>query len=237
MSGADAVSEATEAARAAGVSTRAARSGELIDFFEGIWGEGRVGDPSFIRAIVHAGNSALVAERGGVVVGAALGVLGWDGGLHLHSHMVAVDPTVRAGGVGFAIKLAQRAECLGNGVTEMRWTFDPLIRRNAHVNLVKLGATVRQYLPDFYGDLDDDINGNDRTDRFEVSWLLDAPVGATPSPGATGLPLAADFEALRREDPAAASALRARSAAWFAGGGPYRFTGEGWSRAGDSVSA
>ncbi len=64
-------------------------------------------------------------------VGATLGFLGWSGGLHLHSHMNAVDPAARGRGIGVALKLRQRAVCLAHGVDEMRWTYDPLIRRNA----------------------------------------------------------------------------------------------------------
>jgi predicted GNAT superfamily acetyltransferase len=170
----------------------------------------------------------LVASSGGRAVGAALGVLGWAGGIHLHSHMVAVDPAIRASGIGFAIKLAQRAECLDNGVTEMRWTFDPLIRRNAHFNLVKLGARVSAFHPDFYGVLADDINGTDATDRCEVSWRLDEPVGARPAVGATDLELPADFEALRRDSPDEASALRARSRAAFLAAERFAPTEFGW---------
>jgi predicted GNAT superfamily acetyltransferase len=220
--------EAETYASAARIVIAPAPIGPLITFLETIWGAGRAGDPSFITAVAHAGNSVLLATRDGEAVGAALGVLGWEGGLHLHSHMVAVAPGLRAGGVGFAIKLAQRAECLDNGVTEMRWTFDPLIRRNAHVNLVKLGATVRAFHPNFYGSLDDDINGTDVTDRFEVSWRLDAPVGGAPVQR-TDFELPADFEALRRDDPAAASALRSRSSAAFAAATSWQFSGAGYA--------
>ena len=206
--------EADAAASAARIEIVEEPIPALIEFLEGIWGAGRVGDQSLIRAVAHAGNSVLLATRDGATVGAALGVLGWEGGLHLHSHMVAVAPGERASGVGFAIKLAQRAQCLDNGVTEMRWTFDPLIRRNAHVNLVKLGATVRAFHPNFYGSLDDAINGSDATDRFEVSWRLDAPVGGEKA-SRTDFELPADYEALRRDDPAAARELRARSTAAF----------------------
>lgn len=223
-----ATDEARGAATAADAVIRAASGAELVAFFESIWGPGRVGEPSFVRAIVHAGNSALVAVRGDRVIGGALGVLGWDGGLHLHSHMVAVDPSVRGAGVGFALKLTQRAECLAHGVTEMRWTYDPLIRRNAHLNLVKLGATVLAYRPDFYGSLDDRINGTDATDRFEVSWLLDAPVGAAADDGPADVVLPPDYEALRREHPASARALRAETAALFASAGRILFTGDGY---------
>jgi predicted GNAT superfamily acetyltransferase len=207
--------EADAAASAARIRIGPAEIAPLISFLESIWGTGRAGDPSFLTAISHAGNSVLLATRDGEPVGAALGVLGWEGGVHLHSHMVAVSPHVRAAGIGFAIKLAQRAECLENGVTEMRWTYDPLIRRNAYVNLVKLGARVRAFHPNFYGSLDDDINGTDATDRFEVSWTLDAPVGGAPRE-TTDFVLPPDYEALRRDDPDAARTFRSSSTRAFA---------------------
>ena len=199
------------------------------------WGRGAGADPSFIQAIAHAGNTVLIAERDGVLIGTVVGVLGWDGGLHVHSHVAAVTPSAR-GGVGFALKLAQRALALENGVTEIRWTFDPLIRRNAHLNLDKLGATVIAYHPDFYGRLNDAISGADRSDRFEVSWQLDSP-GVTEAvtrsleragPLATfpGVQVPAhdhgirfelhpDFEAFRRDDPDAAAEFREASRAVF----------------------
>ena len=156
-----------------------------------------------------------MAQRCGVrappidVVGATLGFLGWAGGLHLHSHMNAVDPGARGRGVGVALKLRQRAICLAHGVTEMRWTYDPLIRRNARLNLVRLGAEVVAFLPDFYGELRDAITGTDRSDRFEVRWRMDSPRTARalargPQPEwrpEGGLALVADFEHVRAQDP------------------------------------
>ena len=44
--------------------------------------------------------------------------------------------------------------------------FDPLVRRNARLNLVRLGADVTDYLPDFYGAMDDAVNAGDRSDRL-----------------------------------------------------------------------
>ena len=52
------------------------------------------------------------------------------------------------------------------------WTFDPLVRRNAYFNLAKLGAAVRAYHPNFYGEMDDGINGGDESDRVLVEWAL-----------------------------------------------------------------
>lgn len=213
--------------------------------FSATWGAGRGADASTLQAIAHAGNPVLVARRDDLVLGALFSFLGWDGGLHVHSHMTAVDPDLRSTGVGFALKLAQRALCLENGIREVRWTYDPLIRRNARFNLWKLGAHVTAFRPDFYGVLDDAINGSDRSDRFEVSWLLDAPeveeaLAGGHAPGAPrpdggrhdDLGLPADFEALRAQDPGAASDLRERSRLLFSealdAGRHVRFTGSGY---------
>lgn len=213
--------------------------------FSATWGAGRGADASTLQAIAHAGNPVLLARRDDVVLGALFSFLGWNDGLHAHSHMTAVDPRLRSSGVGFALKLAQRALCLENGIREVRWTYDPLIRRNARFNLWKLGARVAAFRPDFYGVLDDAINGSDRSDRFEVSWPLDAPEveglldddrAAVQRPRADGraddLELPADFEALRSEDPAAAAELRERSRGLFAealgGAGTVTFTGTGY---------
>jgi predicted GNAT superfamily acetyltransferase len=240
---------AERAAHAAGVDVlevgTPADAADTVALFSATWGEGRGADTSTLQAIAHAGNPVLLARRGELVVGALFSFLGWDGGLHAHSHMTAVSPTVRSAGVGFALKLAQRAQCLEHGIGEVRWTFDPLIRRNARFNLWKLGATVRAFRPDFYGVLDDAINGTDRSDRFEVSWRLDSAeveqtveeavagrVRREPSGLTDDVTLPEDFESLRRTDPGAASRLREASRQWFAdadhAGATVRFSGTGY---------
>ena len=169
------------------------------------------------------GTTVLVATAEGKQVGATLGFLGWSEGVHLHSHMAAVVPWRRSGGVGYALKLHQRAVCLEHGVSEVRWTFDPLIRRNAHFNIVKLGAEVIRFLPDFYGRLDDVINTGDSSDRFEVRWRLEsrrvlrALAGRPRHAWSTDkwLPLDMDYEHLRVDDPDAASRLRQTSRTLF----------------------
>lgn len=231
--------QADAAARDSAANIRAATNvadyTEVCRLLDETWGRGTGADPSFIQAIAHAGNTVLIAERDGVLIGTVVGVLGWHGGVHVHSHVAAVTPSAR-GGVGFALKLAQRALALDHGITEVRWTFDPLIRRNAHLNLEKLGATVSAYLPDFYGRLDDAISGSDRSDRFEVSWKLDSPdvaeaiarslerAGPLKTLTVPVVPahdhgirfeLHPDYEALRRDDPDAAAEFREASRAVF----------------------
>ena len=57
----------------------------------------------------------------------------------------------------------------------MTWTFDPLVRRNAYFNTVKLAARPVEYLVDFYGEMTDEINAGQGSDRLLVEWPLLAP--------------------------------------------------------------
>ena len=137
-----------------------------------LWGEDSVLGAPLIRAFQHAGTVLFGAEAEGELVGFVFGFWGFEGRLHLHSHMLGVLPEWQAKGVGYALKLAQRAACLEHGIDEVRWTFDPLIARNARFNLVKLGAVGDRILIDFYGEMADRVNRGDRSDRFEVVWRL-----------------------------------------------------------------
>src|SRR5262249_24586289 len=94
--------------------------------------------------------------------------------------------------------------------------------RNAYFNLAKLGARVAEYLPDFYGVMDDDINRDDETDRILVHWSLASPeviaacagtpVRATVPSGAAAswVHLPRDIEALRLTDPEQARGWRTK---------------------------
>lgn len=193
------------------------------ELISAVWGVQQKPQDNLVRALQHAGTGLIVAMRDGECLGVSLGFLGWNGGLHLHSHMTAVRPGLEAKGIGFALKLWQRSLCLDHAVREIRWTFDPLIARNAHFNLVKLGATVRRFLPDHYGDMDDTVNAGDRSDRFEVSWQLDgdqiarALTGALlPPADGTLVEIPPDYDRMRREDPEAARQVRQRTRQAFA---------------------
>lgn len=86
-------------------------------------------------------------------------------------------------------------------VSLITWTFDPLVRRNAHFNLAKLGAGPARYLPDFYGPMRDGINGAGDTDRLMVRWDLSGPVASAAS---LGEPARVDAAALREHGAEAA---------------------------------
>lgn len=149
--------------------------------FDQVWpGEGTQVTSNLLRALVHAGGycSVVIDEESERVVGAALAFPARDnslpGGVYLHSHMAAVVEGMRDRGVGAAIKQHQRAWAIEHGIPVISWTFDPLVRRNAHFNVNRLGVEVRAYHPDFYGVMTDAINAGDRTDRLVAWWVVDS---------------------------------------------------------------
>lgn len=96
-------------------------------------------------------------------------------GFYFYSHLLAVDETTQNSGLGYRLKLAQRDAALARNATLIRWTFDPLQARNAHLNLHKLGGIVRRFLVNFYGDLSaSPLHRGRPTDRLLVDWHLDS---------------------------------------------------------------
>ena len=97
-----------------------------------------------------------------------------DGQAWHHSHLLAVRPEWRGSGLAVALKLAQRARARAQGYARMTWTFDPLVARNARLNLGKLGAVARSYHKDWYA-LSDDRNAAEPADRLMIEWDLTRP--------------------------------------------------------------
>jgi predicted GNAT superfamily acetyltransferase len=137
---------------------------------------------SLLRALSKVGYVAGVFDGGGLI-GACAGFFSAPARNELHSHIAGLSSSARGRGVGWAMKLHQRAWALGQEVTTVTWTFDPLVSRNAYFNVVKLGGTPVQYLPDFYGSMDDVINGTEATDRLLLRWDLTTDVAARASVG------------------------------------------------------
>jgi chorismate synthase len=186
---------------------------------EAIWGRGgfQLASPSVLRAALETGGVVLGAWEERELFGFVCGFAAREAGRPFHwSHLLGVHPARRDRGLGLRLKRAQAEAVAAQGLTEIRWTFDPLAARNAHLNLQRLGARVLRYQRDFYGPCEAGFG----TDRLVVGW----------SPGATG-PEAADgvlegsraepdppqrieipfaWERLRHEDPEAAHAWRRR---------------------------
>ncbi|MFI5912630.1 GNAT family N-acetyltransferase [Dactylosporangium sp. NPDC051541] len=192
----DAWTEAAAAADRIGVKvvelTGAAELAECSALLQRVWRAehpAEICSPSMLRTYVHSGNYVAGAYRGAALVGASVGFWGRHGEhTHLHSHLAGVERDGHGHGVGYALKMHQRAWTLARGVDEVHWTYDPLILRNAYFNLQKLGASAAEYLPEFYGAMTDGINAGDLTDRILVVWRLDRP-RTQPAAPADAVPL------------------------------------------------
>ena len=194
-------------------ATTIAELDAMREVFVAIWDEGGAPEVHLTRAVQWSGGYAAVAVVDGRVVGGAMGFIGLRPGLHLHSHIAGVLPGLQDRSIGFALKQHQRSWCAERELREIRWTYDPLVRRNAWFNLRRLGAEIESFHPDFYGDMHDGVNAGDRSDRFLVRWATDAPEPSSDDAvdvprGAELFALPEDIVALRRTDPQRAAALR-----------------------------
>ena len=129
--------------------------------------------PNLLQAMVHSGSYLSGAFIENKIVGAAFAFPATNNGLHLHSHMTAVLPEYRDKGVGYALKIDQWNWAKKKNYSQLSWTFDPLVRRNAKLNIVELGVDISAYYPNFYGDMSDALNVGDESDRLMVSWSTD----------------------------------------------------------------
>jgi predicted GNAT superfamily acetyltransferase len=96
-----------------------------------------------------------------------------------YSHVMAVAKDYQNKGVGARLKWAQRERALHEGRKLIKWTWDPMMARNAHFNLNRLGAVVETYLENFYGvdygaDRPDDDRPGLPSDRLSATWEIDS---------------------------------------------------------------
>ena len=201
------------AAAAAGVGLRSLVSirdaDAIVDVMIATWGNHQLVPREMILALGESGNAPLGAMDEDGLVGYVLGWAGVDAdGLHVHSHMLAARPERRHRGVGFALKLAQRAQALEQGIATVRWTFDPMVARNAWFNLGKLGAVADRFRRDFYGEMPDALNAGERSDRLVVRWDLEREPGPRPVEDAAVVRVPEEYGDLREHDARAAGAER-----------------------------
>ncbi len=130
---------------------------------------------SLLKVSQKVGGLALGAfDPAGRMLGFLFGLSGVVAGRPAHwSHMLAVVADARDRGLGVRLKRHQRELLLANGVDIVRWTFDPLETRNAHLNLDRLGAGIESYVEEMYaGEEGSDLAEGIGTDRFIVRWEL-----------------------------------------------------------------
>ncbi len=140
-----------------------------------IWGQDdQPEDPSLLQVIQHIGGLVAGAvDEGGQLWAYLVALPTHDPGTQ-HSHRLGVHPQCRKAHVGERLKRFQRDWALERGIQQIRWTFDPLLLVNAHLNIHRLGAVVRTFLPDYYGRMSG-INAGAPSDRFEAEWALGSP--------------------------------------------------------------
>lgn len=156
--------------------------------------------------LAHNGGLVLGAFQGAQLVGMLFGFAGLyhtpDGPRPKHcSHQMGVHPAARDGGIGFALKRAQWQMVRQQGLDRVTWTYDPLLSRNGHLNIGRLGAVCDTYLRDVYGSMRDGLNAGLPSDRFQVDWWVNTRrvqgcLGAHPRPALT----LAEFEAAHTQN-------------------------------------
>ncbi len=167
--------------------------------------------PGDDRDVVPAHLLQAIADHGGLVAGAFVGadlagfVFGFPGleadaapprPIHC-SHQLGVHPRFRDTGVGFALKQLQWDFVRRQGLERIVWTYDPLLSRNARLNIAKLGAVCSTYIRDYYGEMRDGLNMGLPSDRFRVDWWINservmarmtAPIAPQPASQPTSQP-------------------------------------------------
>ncbi len=141
-----------------------------------------------------------------------------------YSHMMAVAKDYQNKGVGVRLKWAQRERALRERRKLIKWTWDPMMSRNAHFNLNRLGVIVESYAENFYGtDYNADSSLNEKvglpSDRLMATWHLDservnafasgngAPIETEP---VASIAIPAEWTALVKQDPKRARDEQAR---------------------------
>lgn len=160
---------------------------EANDLYGKVFGYGASGhslNTNLLSALVRNGGSAVgIRNEDSVLIGFAYGFTGYDGKTPYHySQATVIDEDHQGQGIGRILKSCQRDLARAQGVQSMRWTFDPLLARNAHFNFNSLGANGIGFARNYYG--------RPHTDRIIVDWPLDARAdphesdrGRFPPPG------------------------------------------------------
>lgn len=148
-----------------------------------------------LLTFAHNGGLVLGSYDGEKLVGLLVGFPGLytlpDGPQPKHcSHELGVHPDYQNAGIGFALKRAQWQMLRKQGISLATWTYDPLLSRNAHLNINRLGAVCNTYLPNLYGAMRDGLNIGLDSDRFQVDWWINTRrvskrLGRRPRPGLT----------------------------------------------------
>lgn len=142
-----------------------------------------------LLSISRYGGHIHAAYDGDKIVGLLIGFLGADidprndadapSQLYVMSKRMVVLPEYRGQKIGEQLKQAQRRFAQEHNIQLVLWTFDPLLSRNAYLNLHKLGATGQKYEKDYFG-----TSANNpvlSADRLQVNWWVNHPSLENPT--------------------------------------------------------
>lgn len=137
-----------------------------------VWGSAGVSG-ELLLVTAKNGGQVLGAFSAGRLAGFLYAFLARRHGRLIHwSHLMAVEPDFRDCGLGLRMKLEHRRRALAEGIRSIAWTYDPLQSRNAALNIGRLGAEVREYIPDCYGSFPSRIECGLPSDRFVAEWHI-----------------------------------------------------------------
>lgn len=149
------------------------------------WGEdmSAIVPEHMLLSIARYGGHVHGAFDDGKMVGMLLGFLGADidpagsdnapERLLIMSKRMVVLPEYRGRKIGERLKLAQRDYAIQHNIPLVTWTFDPLLSRNAYLNLRKLAGIGQEYKLNYFGSAaaDPTLSG----DRLVVNWWVQHP--------------------------------------------------------------
>lgn len=129
---------------------------------------------------IHA---AFDTENDDKMVGVLMGFLGAEitpqdnadatRALYVMSKRMVVLPEYRGQKIGEHLKQAQRQYAIDHKIDLVLWTFDPVLSRNAYLNLHKLGGVIQHYEKDYFGA--DASNPVLSADRVQLNWWVTHP--------------------------------------------------------------
>jgi predicted GNAT superfamily acetyltransferase len=168
--------------------------------------------------LTHIGGHLLGAfTSAGELVAFVASMPAWRSDLrYYHSLSLGVLPGHENRGLGRELKMAQRRAALAARIDCIEWTYDPLRAKNAFLNIERLGAIARRYLPNYYGRVESRLQQGLPSDRLMAEWWLRstrvkrALAGSAPRSSrrkaAAAVAIPSDFAVLADQDPAAARA-------------------------------
>jgi len=132
-------------------------------------------------SIANYGGHILGAYVESALVGILVGFIGADfkktpnasQSMLIMSKRMVVLPQYRGRKIGEKLKLAQAEFARQHDIKLVTWTFDPVLSRNAYLNIHKLRAVIQTYKDDYFGK--DAVNPTMRADRIVANLWVNHP--------------------------------------------------------------